>query len=172
MNSFWPADITAKSETVIRMLSDRSWMVATAESCTGGLIVGALTEIAGSSRAVDRSFITYSNAAKVEMLGVASATLDAFGAVSRETALEMVRGALMQSKADVAVAVTGIAGPGGGSPEKPVGLVHLVTATRTGHILHRPMQYGDIGRTAVRLHTVKTAFDMLIDIIDQADASA
>jgi nicotinamide-nucleotide amidase len=124
-------------------------------------IAGALTEIAGSSSVVDRGFVTYSNDAKMQMLGVDPATLAAHGAVSRQTAIEMARGALARSKAQIAVAVTGIAGPGGGSAEKPVGLVHLATARRGGDVSHREMRYGDIGRDAVRLSTVETALDML-----------
>ncbi|KQY14598.1 CinA family protein [Rhizobium sp. Root482] len=159
--SGWPADIERKATALIALCSARGLMVATAESCTGGLIAGALTEIAGSSSVVDRGFVTYSNDAKMQMLGVDPATLAAHGAVSRQTAIEMARGALARSKAQIAVAVTGIAGPGGGSAEKPVGLVHLATARRGGDVSHREMRYGDIGRDAVRLSTVETALDML-----------
>lgn len=159
--SGWPADIERKATALIALCSARGLMVATAESCTGGLIAGALTEIAGSSSVVDRGFVTYSNDAKMQMLGVDPATLAAHGAVSRQTAIEMARGALARSKAQIAVAVTGIAGPGGGSAEKPVGLVHLATARHGGDVSHREMRYGDIGRDAVRLSTVETALDML-----------
>jgi nicotinamide-nucleotide amidase len=159
--SGWPEDVEAKAGMLIAAFSKRNLMVATAESCTGGLIAGALTEIPGSSSVVDRGFVTYSNDAKIQMLGVHTATLEAHGAVSRQTAIEMVRGALSHSKADIAVAVTGIAGPGGGSDEKPVGLVHLAVAGRTGTVHHREMRYGDIGRDAVRMATVRTALDML-----------
>jgi nicotinamide-nucleotide amidase len=138
-------------------------MAATAESCTGGLIAGALTEISGSSAVVDRGFVTYTNQAKMDMLGVSEATLMRFGAVSSQTALQMVHGALYRSRASVAVAVTGIAGPGGGSQEKPVGLVHLGAQSRGGTLLHREMHYGDIGRTEVRLATVRTALEMLLE---------
>lgn len=159
--SGWPDDIENKAGTLITAFSKRGLMVATAESCTGGLIAGALTEIPGSSSVVDRGFVTYSNDAKMQMLGVDPATLAAHGAVSRQTAIEMARGALTHSQADIAVAVTGIAGPGGGSEEKPVGLVHLAAASRGGSVLHREMRYGDIGRDAVRIATVRTALDML-----------
>ncbi|MCV9965349.1 CinA family protein [Pararhizobium sp. BT-229] len=159
--SGWPQDIENKAQSLIAAFSKRGLMVATAESCTGGLIVGALTEVSGSSMVVDRGFVTYSNDAKIQMLGVDLATLAAHGAVSRQTAIEMVRGALTHSKADLAVAVTGIAGPGGGSVEKPVGLVHLAAASRGGNVIHREMRYGDIGRDSVRLATVRTALDML-----------
>ena len=112
----------------------RGLTVATAESCTGGLVAGALTEIAGSSDVVDRGFVTYSNAAKQAMLGVPAAILERHGAVSRETAEAMARGALAHAPADLAVAITGIAGPGGGSAEKPVGLVHFAAAARDGRL--------------------------------------
>ena len=139
-------------------------LLATAESCTGGMIAAALTDIAGSSAVVDRGFVTYSNEAKMEMLGVRPETLETYGAVSRETAIEMAKGALAGSLAAISVAVTGVAGPGGGSPEKPVGLVHLAAARRDGTVLHREMRYGDIGRQGVRLATLRTALDMLIEV--------
>jgi len=159
--SGWPEDIEAKAGLLIAAFSKRGLMVATAESCTGGLITGILTEIPGSSSVVDRGFVTYSNDAKIQMLGVHTATLETHGAVSRQTAIEMVRGALSHSKADMAVAVTGVAGPGGGSDEKPVGLVHLAAASRNGTVHHCEMRYGDIGRDAVRMATVRTALHML-----------
>lgn len=159
--SGWPDDIEAQAGRLIATFSERGLMVATAESCTGGLISGVLTEIPGSSSVVDRGFVTYSNDAKIQMLGVDTATLEVHGAVSRQTAIEMVRGALSHSKADMAVAVTGVAGPGGGSEDKPVGLVHLAAASRNGVVHHREMRYGDIGRDAVRMATVRTALDML-----------
>lgn len=157
----WPADIEAKAHTIIADLTARGLKLATAESCTGGLIAAALTEIAGSSSVVERGFVTYSNEAKIEMLGVDAATLAAHGAVSRETAREMAQGAVSRSNADFAVAVTGIAGPSGGTAEKPVGLVHLAAAGRQGGLLHREMRYGDIGRDAVRLATVRTALELI-----------
>lgn len=157
----YPGDIEQQAAAIIAAYRDLGWMIATAESCTGGLIAGALTEIAGSSAVVDRGFVTYTNQAKMDLIGVSAATLDAFGAVSKETALQMAHGALMRSGAEVAVAVTGIAGPGGGSAEKPVGLVHLALKTRSGLIDHREMRYGEIGRDQVRLATVRTALEML-----------
>jgi nicotinamide-nucleotide amidase len=162
--STFPDHIVSLSQSIISDFSRNKLMVATAESCTGGLIAGALTDISGSSAVVDRGFVTYSNTAKMEMLGVQEATLAAYGAVSRETALQMVHGALFRSRADIAVAVTGIAGPGGGSAEKPVGLVHLAAKSRRGDILHHEMRYGDIGRDQVRIATVKTALEMLLEL--------
>jgi nicotinamide-nucleotide amidase len=135
--------------------------VATAESCTGGLVAGALTEIAGSSDVVDRGFVTYSNAAKEAMLGVPASILERYGAVSRETADAMAAGALEMSNADLTVAITGIAGPGGGSAEKPVGLVHFAAAARDGRRIRREKRYGDIGRSPVRAHAVAEALVML-----------
>ncbi|WP_377289085.1 CinA family protein [Rhizobium sp. SG2393] len=162
--TLWPGDIEATAADLIASLKAAGLMAATAESCTGGLIAGALTEISGSSAVVDRGFVTYSNEAKMDLLGVSADTLARVGAVSQETALEMVAGALKNSRADVAVAVTGIAGPGGGSPEKPVGLVHIAAGTKGGARLHREMRYGDLGRTGVRLATLSTALEMLRDV--------
>ncbi|MDE1993583.1 MAG: CinA family protein [Rhizobiaceae bacterium] len=160
----FPDDILSLAQGIVTDFTARRLMVATAESCTGGLIAGALTEIPGSSAVVDRGYVTYTNIAKMEMLGVQEETLASFGAVSKETALQMVHGALFRSHADLAVAVTGVAGPGGGSAEKPVGLVHLAAKARTGGLIHREMQYGDIGRDKVRLATLKTALEMLIEL--------
>ncbi|AYD01374.1 CinA family protein [Neorhizobium sp. NCHU2750] len=161
--SLFAADIEETARRIVADFSARGLMLSTAESCTGGLIAGALTDIPGSSAVVDRGFVTYTNEAKMDMLGVNAATLEAFGAVSRETALQMVNGALFRSRSNLAVAVTGVAGPGGGSKEKPVGLVHLAARARSGAILHREMHYGEIGRTEIRLATVRTAFEMLIE---------
>ncbi|MGZ2380050.1 CinA family protein [Rhizobium leguminosarum] len=161
MMSLFPQDIISTAEAIIRDFKAAGLMISTAESCTGGLIAGALTDISGSSAVVDRGFVTYTNSAKVEMLGVQAETLLRFGAVSEETARQMVHGALFRSRAEIAVAVTGIAGPGGGSAEKPVGLVHLAAKSRAGALVHRKMFYGDIGRGEVRLATIRTALEMV-----------
>lgn len=161
--SLYPADIEAMAARIIAAFGARGLTLATAESCTGGLIVGALTEISGSSAVVDRGFVTYSNQAKVDLLGVQPETLERHGAVSRQTAMEMVEGGLSRSGCDVAVAVTGIAGPSGGTDEKPVGLVHLAARSLSGPLLHREMRYGEIGRSEIRLATVRTALEMLIE---------
>jgi nicotinamide-nucleotide amidase len=158
-------DLTNRAADLLAGLRAKGLLVATAESCTGGLIAALLTEIPGSSDVVDRGFVTYSNAAKMDMLGVPKATLDSVGAVSRETALAMVAGALANSRASIAVAVTGVAGPGGGSASKPVGLVHLAVQRAGQPARHIEARYGDIGRSAVRLATVTTALDMLLDEI-------
>jgi nicotinamide-nucleotide amidase len=139
-------------------------MVATAESCTGGLVAGALTDIAGSSAVVDRGFVTYTNEAKEQMLGVPAATLTAHGAVSREAAEAMAKGVLAHSPADLSVSTTGIAGPGGGSLEKPVGLVHFAAASRDGKLIQRERRFGDIGRAEVRRLSVLEALAMLSEL--------
>ncbi len=153
--------IGAAARRLLALCRKRGLRIATAESCTGGLVIGALTEIAGSSDVVDRGFVTYSNAAKQAMLGVTSLTLERAGAVSRETAEEMAQGALARSDAHLAVAITGIAGPGGATPGKPVGLVHFAAAARDGRRLARAKRYGAIGRRRVRLGSVAEAFAML-----------
>lgn len=161
MSALFPESLLAQATAVITACAARSLKVATAESCTGGLIAGALTEIAGSSAVVERGFVTYSNAAKSALLGVPEKMLAEHGAVSEPVARAMAEGALRASATDLAVAVTGIAGPGGGSPEKPVGLVHLACARRGQPTLHaREVFPGD--RTAIRLATVAKALDMLL----------
>src|ERR1039458_346185 len=142
-------ELRAAATALLEACRARGLKVAIAESCTGGLVTAALTEIADSSDVVDRGFVTYSNAAKQQMLGVSADTLRDHGAVSRETAEAMARGALGKANAELVVAITGIAGPGGGSPGKPVGLVHFAAASRSGKLTHKEMRYGDIGRGAV-----------------------
>lgn len=146
--------------TVLERCRALGWKAATAESCTGGLIAAALTEIAGSSDVVDRGFVTYSNEAKMQMLGVPAETLTAHGAVSEQTARAMALGALANSDAKVSVAVTGVAGPGGGSAEKPVGLVHFAAATPDGTIAEHRVFEGDRG--AIRHQTVLHALKMML----------
>jgi nicotinamide-nucleotide amidase len=153
--------LRAAAKAVLDECGKRGLTVATAESCTGGLVAGALTEIPGSSSVVDRGFITYSNAAKETVLGVPAAILAKYGAVSAETAEAMARGALRASGAGLAVAITGIAGPGGGTADKPVGLVHFAAAAKDGRLIVREKRYGDMGRSAVRLKSVAEALAML-----------
>jgi len=150
---------------VLDLCRARALTVATAESCTGGLVAATLTEIAGSSDVVDCGYVTYSNDAKQLLLGVPAETIDMHGAVSRATAEAMAQGARAQSGADLTVAITGIAGPGGGSAEKPVGLVHFAAA-REGRLLHREMRFGDIGRSEVRRQSVGVALDLLTEIAE------
>jgi len=139
-------------------------VVAAAESCTGGLVSGALTAIAGSSAVVERGFVTYSNAAKVDLLDVPMALIERHGAVSEPVARAMAEGSRAHSAAQVSVAVTGIAGPGGGSPDKPVGLVHFAAAGPAG-LIHVEHRFGDIGREGVRLDSVRVALTLLLDRI-------
>jgi nicotinamide-nucleotide amidase len=143
----------------------RGILSATAESCTGGLIIALLTDIPGSSSMVDRGFVTYSNEAKMEMLGVYGATLDAHGAVSRETALEMAAGALAHSHAGIALSVTGIAGPDGGSAEKPVGLVWFGVAVTGREPTAESRIFDNRGRDFIRRETVQTALRLGIDAL-------
>lgn len=154
-------DIRELARTTIREAASRGRLVATAESCTGGLVAGALTDVAGSSAAVDRGFVTYSNLAKTEMLGMPEALLEAHGAVSRAVAEAMAAGALERSSADAAVAVTGIAGPGGGSDDKPVGLVHFAAIGPAG-ATHVERRFGDLGRDAIRRKSVAVALTLLL----------
>jgi nicotinamide-nucleotide amidase len=154
----------AAAIALLDLCKAKNLMVATAESCTGGLVAGALTDIAGSSAVVDRGFVTYTNEAKHEMLGVPVDTLKQNGAVSRATAEAMAKGVLAHAPADLAVSITGIAGPGGGSAEKPVGLVHFAAATRSGRLIHRERRYGDIGRGEVRRLSVLEAITMLSEL--------
>jgi nicotinamide-nucleotide amidase len=154
----------AAATALLDLCKSKKLMVATAESCTGGLVAGALTDIAGSSAVVDRGFVTYTDAAKHEMLGVPTETLQRHGAVSRETAEAMVRGALGHAHADLAVSITGIAGPGGGTTGKPVGLVHFAAASRGGDLIHRERRFGDIGRGEVRRRSVLQALSMLTEL--------
>jgi nicotinamide-nucleotide amidase len=150
----------------------RKLTIATAESCTGGLVAGALTDIPGSSDVIDRGFVTYSNDAKRAMLGVEAGTLANFGAVSKETATAMAIGALERAGTDLAVAITGIAGPGGATPGKPVGLVHFAAAARDGRIIHREHRFGAIGRSTVRQRSVVEALRLLMELARGPQAQA
>ncbi|PZA13735.1 CinA family protein [Rhodopseudomonas palustris] len=157
-------DARALARSLLDLCRSRKLMIATAESCTGGLVAGALTDIPGSSDVIDRGFVTYSNAAKHDLLGVENATLNTFGAVSKETAIAMAVGALENADVDLAVSITGIAGPGGATPGKPVGLVHFAVAARDGRISHREQRFGAIGRSNVRQRSVVEALRMLLEL--------
>ncbi|WP_183189503.1 CinA family protein [Ancylobacter tetraedralis] len=152
---------------VLDLCRARSLTISTAESCTGGLVAGALTDIAGSSDVLDRGFVTYSNQAKVEVLGVSPSTLSIHGAVSEETAREMVRGLLRAARTSLGVSITGIAGPGGGSAAKPVGLVHFAAGTADGKIIARREVFADQDRAGVRRLSVLTALAMLAELAAQ-----
>jgi nicotinamide-nucleotide amidase len=160
-------DLLAQASALLDLCRAKKLKIATAESCTGGLVAATLTEIAGSSDVVERGFVTYSNDAKHEMLGVPPATLERHGAVSRETAEAMANGALAHAPADLAVSITGIAGPGGAVPGKPVGLVHFGAASRGGKLIHHERRYGDIGRAQVRRASVIEALAMLRELAER-----
>lgn len=161
----FPEDIRTLARRVIEAAAARGLMIATAESCTGGLVAAALTAIAGSSSVVERGFVTYSNAAKTELLDVSSDLIESAGAVSEPVARAMAHGAVERSRAEVSVSVTGIAGPGGGSADKPVGLVHFAAVGPSGGI-HVERRFGDIGRDAIRLESVRAALGLLLDRIE------
>jgi nicotinamide-nucleotide amidase len=156
---------TALAEKLVARCRSRGLTVTTAESCTGGLVAGAITAIPGASEILDRSFVTYSNAAKADMLGVPAGLISAVGAVSEAVARRMASGALERAGADLAVSVTGIAGPGGGTDEKPVGLVHIAAARAGEATRHQECRFGDIGRGAVRLKSVETALGLLAALL-------
>ncbi|MFG1417460.1 CinA family protein [Xanthobacter sp. V0B-10] len=157
------AETYAAAEAVLDAFRERGWTIATAESCTGGLVAGALTAVPGSSDVVDRGFVTYSNAAKTAMLGVRETILAAHGAVSRETACAMAEGARAAAGVSASVSTTGVAGPGGGSAEKPVGLVHFACVRPDGTIRHCEMRFGELGRAEIRRRAVLVALSLLAE---------
>lgn len=157
----FPVDLLNEAAALLDRLRAQGLRLATAESCTGGLIAALFTEIAGSSDVVERGFVTYSNAAKTELLGVADDLLARHGAVSEPVARAMVQGALTHSHADVAVSVTGVAGPGGGTDAKPVGLVHIAALRKGGDMLHQECRFGAIGRGPIRLASVAVALQLI-----------
>jgi nicotinamide-nucleotide amidase len=156
------------AQSALQACTDHKIMLATAESCTGGMIASMLTDIEGCSAIFDRGFVTYSNEAKIEMLGVSNETLETHGAVSRDTALEMAKGALERSKAGIAVSVTGLAGPGGGSENRPVGLVWFGLARDGAAVTTEKRQFEDRGRDYIRRETTKHALRMIRDALRQA----
>lgn len=149
---------------VVELCTEKNVMIATAESCTGGLVAGAVTEVPGASQVLERGFITYSDQAKIEMLGVMPITLRQYGAVSKDVALEMAHGAMSRSEAGISVSTTGIAGPSGGSTGKPVGLVHFGGRHYKGAMIHREMNFGEIGRHAIRMASVEVALEMIVEL--------
>lgn len=157
----FPDDIADMAAAVIAAAIERHWTVATAESCTGGLVAGALTAVAGSSAVLDRGFVTYSNAAKADLLGVSESLLESHGAVSEPVARAMAQGARDRTGTSLSVSITGIAGPGGGSIEKPVGLVHFGCASPSG-IVHARHVFHGLDRQGVRLASVRTALGLLL----------
>lgn len=157
----WPEDIQRSAQQIIDLYGAQGRQLVTAESCTGGLIAGALTEIPGSSAVVERGFVTYSNEAKQEMLGVSTEALGDHGAVSEQVAAQMADGALARSRADIAISVTGVAGPTGGSTAKPVGTVCFGIAQKGLGLRHERRIFSDQDRLGVRLETVRYALTLL-----------
>ncbi len=155
------------ADRFLKACAARKILVATAESCTGGMIIALLTDIPGSSSMVDRGFVTYSNDAKMEMLGVSAETIEAHGAVSEETAREMAEGALEHAHAGIALAVTGIAGPDGGSAEKPVGLVWFGVAVEGRPVIAEKRLFVNLGRDYIRRETVRHAFEMGLEALEE-----
>jgi len=154
-------DLMQRAAALLKAYERQGLKIATAESCTGGLVAALLTEIAGSSAVVERGFVTYSNEAKTELIGVPADLIAAHGAVSEPVARAMAEGALRRSLADVAVAITGIAGPGGATAAKPVGLVHFGLARKGAAVRHLERRYGSLGREIVRRRAVEDALGLL-----------
>lgn len=160
-------DLVEDARALLELCRRKKLRIATAELCTGGLVAATLTDVAGSSDVIERGFVTYSNDAKQEMLGVAPEILERHGAVSRETARAMAAGAIAHAPVELAVSVTGIAGPQGATAEKPVGLVHFAAASRGGQLIDCERRYGDIGRTQVRRASVTQALALLRQVAEQ-----
>lgn len=165
-DALFHAAMTARAEALLESYRQAGLKLATAESCTGGLVCALLTDIPGSSDVVDRGFVTYSNRAKEQMLGVPPALIEAHGAVSPQVARAMADGALAHSPADCAVSITGVAGPGGGSAEKPVGLVQFAIARRARETRQVEKRFGALSRSAIRLAAVETALDLLQEALE------
>lgn len=157
----FPTDLLVAAEALLAECRARGLKLATSESCTGGLVAGLLTEIAGSSDVVERGFVTYSNEAKNELLGVPMALIERVGAVSEEVARAMAEGAVAKAPVDLAVSITGVAGPGGGTATKPVGLVHFACARKGRPVLHERHAFAPLGRAAVRGEAVRVALALL-----------
>lgn len=162
-------EVTAAAKAFLDICQKKKLTAATAESCTGGLVSGAISEIPGSSLVLDRAFVTYSNEAKQQMLGVTPATIDVYGAVSRECAEEMAKGALAHAQVDLAVSITGIAGPTGAVAGKPIGLVFFCAASRSGRVIVHDRKFGAIGRANVRRASVLQALAMLHELAEKEE---
>jgi nicotinamide-nucleotide amidase len=161
----FPPELLTDAERLLELLRAKGLRLVTAESCTGGLIAALLTEVPGSSDVLERGFVTYSNDAKIEAIGVPSALIKEFGAVSREVAVAMATGALAHSRADIVISVTGVAGPGGGTDEKPVGLVYLTVLVRGRDPVTKECRYGLSSRSAIRMATVDEALGLIRQVI-------
>jgi nicotinamide-nucleotide amidase len=164
-------ELKHSAASLVEVLRVAGLQIATVESCTGGLLAAALTECPGSSTVFDRGFVTYSNDAKIEMIGVRAELIATHGAVSRDVALAMAEGGLVHSQADLAVSITGLAGPGGGSPFKPVGLVHIAAARIGFTTLHRECRFGPLDRSTIRLRAVADALELASQAVHLMAAS-
>jgi nicotinamide-nucleotide amidase len=162
-------ELLSAAVKLLDLCKDKELTLATAESCTGGLVAATLSEIPGSSSVLDRGFVTYSNKAKQQMLGVTPATIDVYGAVSTECAEEMAKGALAHAAVDLAISITGIAGPTGAVLGKPIGLVYFCAASRSGRVIAHDRKYGDIGRSNVRRQSVLLALSMLQELAEKEE---
>jgi nicotinamide-nucleotide amidase len=162
-------ELAERAERLLELCKTKKLTLATAESCTGGLLSAVITEIPGSSLVLDRGFVTYTNEAKQQMLGVAPTTITTYGAVSRECAEEMAKGALAHALVDLSVSITGVAGPTGAVPGKPIGLVHFAAASRSGRMIHHDRKFGDIGRSNVRRASVVQALAMLMELAEKEE---
>ena len=161
----FPNSVLRLAKALLKEAIEAKLTIAFAESCTGGLIAAAITELDGASAVVERGFVVYSNRAKTEMLGVPPALIAQYGAVSEEVARAMAEGALKHSSAQLAVSVTGIAGPTGGTPAKPIGLVHFAAAREGQTTLHQKCRFGDIGRSEIRMKSVEAALKLLLQML-------
>jgi nicotinamide-nucleotide amidase len=162
-------ELIAAARTLLETCQKKELTLAAAESCTGGLLCAVITEIPGSSRVLDRGFVTYTNEAKQQMLGVTPMTIETYGSVSRECAEEMAKGALAHATVDLAISITGIAGPTGAVPGKPIGLVYFAAVSRSGRLIHHDRKFGDIGRAEVRRRSVLQALAMLQELAEKEE---
>jgi len=165
-------ELRDRAVSLLELCKSRHLTIATAESCTGGLLAAALTDIPGSSAVVDRGFVTYTNESKQQMIGVPPPTIEKYGAVSRETAEAMAKGTLAHAQVDLAVSITGIAGPTGDTPGKPIGLVHFAAASRSGRKIHHEGRFGNVGRSEVRRKSVLQAMAMLTELAEREEPQA
>lgn len=168
----FPDHLIMGARLIIGDCEDKRLKIVTAESCTGGLVAGCLTEIPGSSKVVERGFVVYSNRAKEDILDIPGDLIADAGAVSEAVVRMMAESALKESRANIAIAITGVAGPDGGTRLKPVGTVHFAAARENRAIMHEMHQFGDIGRTEVRIRSIEVAFEMLRRMIDDSKGAS
>ena len=170
--TIFSSDLYQQASDVIRSLGERHLKLATAESCTGGLLAGLLTEVPGSSAVLERGFVSYSNVSKTELLGVDGVLIMAHGAVSRQVAIAMAEGAIARSEADLSVSITGVAGPDGGTASKPVGLVHFAAHRRGGATHHKECHFGELTRIEIRLAALGEALALVLIAANESEEGA